>query len=1099
MDKLSLPIGIAIVSIIAFALPSNTWAHSEHDKARFVATNGVDKGRCDKVLRPCKTIAYAVSQANKGDKVLVASGEFTITSSEELFYLKSALVPVLGGYNRFDHFQSQSPQSNVTTLYNIPTDMVDELRNNGFRVIADGKAFDNDEGLKRKLKGYHQLSQSQSNEACVSGKADVFDCSNIDLLAHMPLSQMSSRPSAGNDIWGHVDLNTGNEFAIMGIKNGVIVVNVTNPSTPVEVGTISGVSSSWRDVKVYQHFDENLNLWQAYAYATTEGNNGGVAIIDLNNLPHSISLVEKNNVVSTAHNVYITNVDHSLNITLPNQTATLQLIGANSNGGAFRNFSLANPKTLSISAGFNFGSGYTHDGASMVIDDQRSANDCGLISGSCTLFIDFNEKEMKLWNITDPNNTDLLGSAEYNDVDKSNQYVHSGWGTENKQFILLHDEFDEQRGGLNTTVRIFSIEDLNSPTQVGQWTGPTRAIDHNGFVRGNRYYMSNYERGLTVLDITDPTTPTEVGFFDTYTPSNSASFNGAWGVYPFLPSGNILVSDINSGLYILKDNAKASTKGMFSFTSKSTQTAQGTTVNLSVERNGSDFTQSASVSYQVIQGSAKQGTDFELENNTLTWAANDNTNKVISIVIADDPTSTELAESFFIRLYNPTGGATLGSNNYNTIKIDGLIDNGTGSFEFDQQTIAENVDKYNVNVNRIGSTAGNLAFQYQLTSGEAVIGSDMLDASGQISWADGESDTKQITLTIINDTEEEESENFTLTLSSVDNSNLGSNPEITFTIADDDQNTPPVVTLGENFEVNTGQIQNLTAQASDIDNDAMTYLWEQTAGSDVSLTNAESLTASFTAPNSADSLTFKFTATDFRGKSSQSSITVSVIALPANNEPVVTLGENIEVNTGQTQSLTAQASDIDNDEMTYLWEQTSGSDVIFTNADALTVSFTAPDSADTLIFKFTATDSRGASTEKSITISVVSPPNTAPVVTLSDNFEVKTTQTTSLIAQASDTENDTITYLWEQTSGLAVTLTNSNALTASFTAPSSAGSLTFKFTATDAQEASTSKSITVSVVAPAVEPTPSKSSGGTVFWLLLIAVSLLTKKISLSK
>ena len=70
--------------------------------------------------------------------------------------------------------------------------------------------------------------------------------------------------------------------------------------------------------------------------------------------------------------------------------------------------------------------------------------------------------------------------------------------------------------------------------------------------------MSNYERGLTILDITDPATPTEAGYFDTYTPSDNASFNGAWGVYPFLPSGNILVSDINSGLYVLSFSGRNS-------------------------------------------------------------------------------------------------------------------------------------------------------------------------------------------------------------------------------------------------------------------------------------------------------------------------------------------------------------------------------------------------------------------------------------------------------------------------------------------------------------------------------------------------------------
>jgi len=884
MAKLSLPIGIAILSISSLILSSNTFAHSEHDKSRFVSDTGVDKERCDNALRPCRTIAYAVSQANKGDKVLVASGEFTITSSDELFYLKSALVPVYGGYNRFDHFQSQSPQSNITTLKNIPLDMASELRKNGFRVLADGKAFEKDDEFRKRIENYYQLSQSQSNEVCTDGKADMFDCSNIDLLAHLPLTEMSTQPNSGNDIWGHVDLNTGNEFAIMGVQNGIVVVDVTNPSDLKEIGTIPGVGSTWRDVKVYQFYDEALNLWQAYAYGTTEGSNGGVAIIDLNNLPNDISLVEKNNAVSTAHNVYISNVDYTLNIALPGKTPTLQLIGA-SNGwaGAFKSYSLEDPTTLTNLNQKSYGNGYTHDGASLVIEDTRAKDDCGIETGDCTLFIDFNEKEMKLWDITDPNDTTQLGTAEYNDVNKSFQYVHSGWGTENKQFILLHDEFDEQRGGLNTTVRIFSIENLKAPVQVGQWTGPTRAIDHNGFVRGNRYYMSNYERGLTVLDITDPANPIETGFFDTYPSSDSASFNGAWGTYPFLPSGNILVSDINSGLYVLKDNTKDSSVGEFSFTSKSTETEQGVTLSLSVKRNATNLANSASVSYQLIQGSAKSGEDFQAENATLTWAANDNTDKTIDIIINSDATGTEFSEKFFIRLYNPTDGATLGANNYNTINVAGLIDSGTGSFAVSQATVSENTGEYAVNVNRVGSTTGETSFEYLLTSEQADIGSDVLEASGVITWGDGESDTKQITLTIVNDNVEEQSEEFSLTLTSVNNSRLGTNPVMTITIADDDRNNSPTVTLSENFQANANQTVNLTAQASDIDSDSMTYLWEQTSGTTVSLTNTDTLSASFTAPNDVDSLVFKFTATDFRGASSSQSVTVSVLAA---REPV---------------------------------------------------------------------------------------------------------------------------------------------------------------------------------------------------------------------
>ncbi len=113
--------------------------HSEHDKARFVAQDGKDIGLCDNVFRPCSSIGYAVQQASKGDKILVAAGTYLIDSVNELFYLKSELVPIMGGYNRFDHYQSQSPNSNITKLKNIPSDLAESLRKQGFNIIADGK------------------------------------------------------------------------------------------------------------------------------------------------------------------------------------------------------------------------------------------------------------------------------------------------------------------------------------------------------------------------------------------------------------------------------------------------------------------------------------------------------------------------------------------------------------------------------------------------------------------------------------------------------------------------------------------------------------------------------------------------------------------------------------------------------------------------------------------------------------------------------------------------------------------------------------------------------------------------------------------------
>lgn len=870
------------LTVLLFSLFSQSvLAHSEHDKARFVSPLGKNEGKCDNVLRPCKSIAYAVQQANKGDKVLVASGEYAISSSEELFYLKSEIVPVLGGYNRFDHFQSQSPDSNLTTLLGVPSELVDSLRMKGFSVIADGKAQMRDKNLQKKLSAYNLLSQKQTNQACVNNLAGDFECNNIDLLAHIPLGEFSSSPRAGNDIWGHVDLNNGDEYAIIGLDNGVAVVNVTEPTNPIEVGTIRGKTNIWRDIKVYQYFDKTLNLWRAYAYATIDGSVDYVTVIDLNHLPNSISLVQKNKAVTKAHNVYISNVDHTLNIALPGMTPTLQITGANTFSGAFHSYSLADPENISLLTTQSAGSGYTHDGASLLITDDRASTDCQSTTDTCSVFIDFNEKDMKLWDISDASTSKLLGAAEYNDVSKANMYVHSGWGSEDKQYVFLHDEFDEYKGGLNSTLRIFSISDLKSPTQVGQWTGSTRAIDHNGFVRGNRYYMSNYERGLTVLDISNPAMPTEIGFFDTFTPSNSASFNGAWGTYPFLPSGNILVSDINSGLYVLKDNTLASSQGKLSFSQTSKRAAQGEIVELTVNRvDNSSTATSISVAYEILAGSATEASDYLVSSGVLSWQDNDNAAKTLAILVKEDTTGEEFEESFYVRLFNPTNGATIAAPSYITVNIDGQIDHGAASFIQSEILLAENQQGVSIEVSRDGKTSGDLSVNYTLQSDSAIVGQDVEDISGTLTWQDGDAANKLVNITLIDDDIEESEESFILLLEANTNSNLGANKIIIINISDDDTNTAPTVNITEDFQANTGQTVTLTSTATDAENDELNYLWQQISGEMVTLNDTDKLSASFVAPSTAGALSFTLTATDTKNMTGSDTVIVSIIKPP---------------------------------------------------------------------------------------------------------------------------------------------------------------------------------------------------------------------------
>ena len=95
---------------------------------------------------------------------------------------------------------------------------------------------------------------------------------------------------------------------------------------------------------------------------------------------------------------------------------------------------------------------------------------------------------------------------------------------------------------------------LTASFYVGFHSGTTFARDHNLYIKGNLVFEANYRAGLQVLriDNIDTASMTQVAHFDIYPSSNSNSYNGAWSSYPYLPSGNIIVSGIEQGLFVLQ-------------------------------------------------------------------------------------------------------------------------------------------------------------------------------------------------------------------------------------------------------------------------------------------------------------------------------------------------------------------------------------------------------------------------------------------------------------------------------------------------------------------------------------------------------------------
>ena len=762
-------------------------AHSGDDGLLFVASEGADKGSCNERVQPCRSLHYAMQMAGKGAEIRVAAGTYPLDSADDLFHIVSGVIDVHGGYSRADEFHSMDDDASI--LSGVPHEYRELLGERGFQIIPDHKGLNaaTFQATSKMMQLQEQLKSSLPASPCVGGVASGLPCNAVDLLSHLALGDISAKPDAANDVWGFVDLNSDREYALIGFNLGIAAIDITDPESPREVGFIRGQDASWRDIKVYQFFDDGEKRWHAYAYVTTDGSTDGIFVIDLTGLPHSIRRENYASDIQRAHNVYITNTDFATGIAQTDRAPVLIVGGSELGTGRFRAYSLADPAAPSF-IGDAPTPDYMHDAASIIISDARKDTQCQVSGPHCDIVLDFNETTFEIWNITDPATSTRLSSNSYN----LPGYVHSGWWTEDKQFVFVQDELDESQRSLPTTLRIFSIADLRNPVHVGTWSGPTGAIDHNGFVRGNRYYMSNYTRGLTVLDITTPATPVQLGFLDTSPSPEQAVFAGAWGAYPFFHSGSIAVSDMQSGLYLVSDRTRAVAQGSLQFSSRSAATAEGQQAQLRVQRNAGSAG-AISVDYQVLSASADAG-DYQALTGVLSWADGDVADKVLSFATVNDGIAEDL-EQFLVRLINPTGGATLGNDHTASIYIGDPGAPAGVSWASDSIGIAERGFATAVVIlHRQGSATGAASIDFALSGGDATAGTDFIGAnSGTVSWAAGDGSPKTIEYAIVDDSVNESTEFFELALSNAVGVTVNGATTLRINIEDSGNQTPPPV------------------------------------------------------------------------------------------------------------------------------------------------------------------------------------------------------------------------------------------------------------------------------------------------------------------
>lgn len=364
------------------------------------------------------------------------------------------------------------------------------------------------------------------------GKAGMpsFPSSGVDLLSWLPLNEFGSFSSA-NDCWGYTS-PSGREYAIIGLNTATAFVEITDPTDAQIIAVRTGPSSLWRDIKTYGH----------YAYAVSEGTSGpnvGIQVFDLAQIDDGI--VNLVNTITQGGSV------DTHNVAIDVDSGYLYRCGGSSSDG-LRIYSLENPALPTLVATWH--DRYVHDAQPVTFTSGPYAG--RQIVFACAGFNGgFSQTGLSIIDVTDKNNLQVLSHLEYPVA----SYSHQGWLSTDRNYFYLNDELDEQDNGFNTTTHVIDVHDLSNPFQTSTFSSGVPAIDHNLYTSGSLIYEANYRSGLRIFDATKPTAPVPFAYFDTYPEDNQARFNGLWSNYPYFPSGTIIGSDIERGLFVWRLSA----------------------------------------------------------------------------------------------------------------------------------------------------------------------------------------------------------------------------------------------------------------------------------------------------------------------------------------------------------------------------------------------------------------------------------------------------------------------------------------------------------------------------------------------------------------
>jgi len=287
----------------------------------------------------------------------------------------------------------------------------------------------------------------------------------------------------------------GREIAVVGLQNATSLVDITDPANPFEIDRINGSNSIWRDVK----------YWDGYVFIGTEADDG-IKVVNVNNLDEP-ELIYTISDIDNSHNIHV-------------NEGYLYIVGADDHDIWIYDLMIT-PGTPELIGTWN--GEYIHD--LHVYNNKAYA--MGIYSSTAYII-----------DLTDKSNPQTIVSWQYDG------FAHDCAVTEDENFLITADEM------LGGHLKIWDISDYSNINLLSEFSVNLDHSIHNVYVIDRTIYCSYYADGTRVIDMSDPYNPLEIGYYDTS--EFEGLYVGNWGVYPFLPSGNIISSDMETGLYITK-------------------------------------------------------------------------------------------------------------------------------------------------------------------------------------------------------------------------------------------------------------------------------------------------------------------------------------------------------------------------------------------------------------------------------------------------------------------------------------------------------------------------------------------------------------------